>query len=257
MVAGILMMGLTQAYFEFAIAVPCGIPSFTLLGERRDWEQLAAKLERLSEFGDEPAQYGTQLRPIFKRFVKTFDNPQDPEIRKFWANIVRAGFDPYSGRTGPVEGWLNGFQFWNSFGKLAMEAKLQPGQFVLTLDSITYPQRLATAFPPGYAKVPITLETETGPQEAQLLAGLVGKMIKSGAPAGYADSIARVNFQLPTNITDAYHASLHPQAGWFLYRKVQGANFSVPSSEGAEYMPIWLKNGLKVGTCPRIGTNFL
>jgi len=97
-------MGLMQPYFEFAIAVPCGIPSFALLGEKRDWELLEAKLDRLSEVGTEPTRYMVQLRPILKRFVKTYDDPQDTEIRKFWANATRAGFDPYSGISGPIEG---------------------------------------------------------------------------------------------------------------------------------------------------------
>jgi hypothetical protein len=74
-----------------------------LLGEKRDWELLEAKLDRLSEFGTEPTRYMVQLRPIL-RFVKTYDNPQDTEIRKFWANAIRAGFDPYSGISGPIEG---------------------------------------------------------------------------------------------------------------------------------------------------------
>lgn len=76
--AGILMMGLVKSYLEFSKAVPCGIPSFTLLGERKDWEQLHAKLERLPELGAEPAEYGTQLQPILKRFVKHSTIPRIP-----------------------------------------------------------------------------------------------------------------------------------------------------------------------------------
>ena len=121
MVSGILMMVLVKSYLEFSIAVPCGILHSHYSENEKVKDNFHAKLERLPKFGAEPAEYGTQLQPILKRFVKTFDNPQDLEIRRFWANAVRAGFDRYT-RAGPVEGWLNGLQFWNMRGARALNA---------------------------------------------------------------------------------------------------------------------------------------
>jgi hypothetical protein len=51
MTANVLMMGLMQSYFTFSGGITCGLPSVTLLGEVRDWERLAAKVERLPAFG--------------------------------------------------------------------------------------------------------------------------------------------------------------------------------------------------------------
>jgi hypothetical protein len=69
MTANILMMGLMQAYFGYTAGVTCGLSSVTLLGTSRDWEILLTKLDRLKDFGKEPADYGKRLRPFLSRFV--------------------------------------------------------------------------------------------------------------------------------------------------------------------------------------------
>lgn len=75
------MMGLMQQYFDYTASIICGLPSVTLLGEKSDWEVLLAKLNRLPDFGEEPASYAAQLRPILSRFVQTFNTPDKLEIR--------------------------------------------------------------------------------------------------------------------------------------------------------------------------------
>jgi hypothetical protein len=44
-VVSILMMSVMQKYFTYACGVCCGLPSVTLLGEKKDWEKLEQKLE--------------------------------------------------------------------------------------------------------------------------------------------------------------------------------------------------------------------
>jgi hypothetical protein len=61
MTANVLMMGLMQSYFTFSASITCGLPSVTLLGEARDWERLAEKMERLPIFGKYPSLLSLKL----------------------------------------------------------------------------------------------------------------------------------------------------------------------------------------------------
>lgn len=82
-VASILMMGSLQKYFSYKMSVCCEIPSVTLLGNRDDWEQLVAKIDKISKLGKEPTTFARFLLPVLERFVVTFDRPDDPEIVDF------------------------------------------------------------------------------------------------------------------------------------------------------------------------------
>lgn len=112
-VASILMMGALQKYFTYSCKVACGIPSVTLLGERSDWVDILARLEKLKTFGDEPTHWYHLLKPVVTRFVMTFDNPTSPEITHFWTRIVNrrggSGIDE-------ISGWLTAFCLWNEDG---------------------------------------------------------------------------------------------------------------------------------------------
>ncbi|RSL94618.1 hypothetical protein CEP52_012521 [Fusarium oligoseptatum] len=88
--ATVLMMGLMQYFFEFSGMIVCGIPSVTLLGEREDWVRLLDKIDHLKDFGQEPARFAKNLRPILTRFVGTWDHPESEETKAFWEQIVRA-----------------------------------------------------------------------------------------------------------------------------------------------------------------------
>jgi hypothetical protein len=63
-------------------STPCGMPSITLLGTQKDWQQLLLKLDRMPDFGSQPADYGSQLRPILSRFVRSFEEPNNADIRR-------------------------------------------------------------------------------------------------------------------------------------------------------------------------------
>jgi hypothetical protein len=119
--ATVLMMGLMQHFFEYEGMVVCGIPSVTLLGEREDWVKLMEKLDYLKEFGDEPAQFADKLRPIMKRFVQTWDEPKNEEVKVFWEQIVRASKQWSCGEGANewrVSGWITGFLHWDRDGRV-------------------------------------------------------------------------------------------------------------------------------------------
>jgi len=83
--AYLLMMASSTPTSEEVAFLTCEarIPSITLLGTQNDWELLLLKLNRLREFGVESAMYSNNLRPILSRFVATFQDPNNHDIRQF------------------------------------------------------------------------------------------------------------------------------------------------------------------------------
>jgi hypothetical protein len=109
-VASIIMMASMQKYFSYFCSVFCGILSATLLGEKANYEQILKKLDNLPTLGGEPAQFADLLRPVIKRMIRTFE---DPEETSFWQHIldVKSG----SGST-EYTGWVTAFCFWDDKG---------------------------------------------------------------------------------------------------------------------------------------------
>lgn len=211
--ATVLMMGLVQRYFEFSGGIICGLPSVQLLGERRDWARLEAKLQRLGEFGPEARDYAASLRPIFRRFVQTWDEPASDEVRAFWTQIVRADRVVTCG-AGPMEysisGWITGFLHWKEDGELRIPASERPRQHETTLDGVGYPPAPLDRLPVGYARVPLKMLDY--PQRgvdtmAYLLGGNVGVAREpANGDEGRAGTLAR------------------PLSAWFLYGPVLVGN---------------------------------
>ncbi|KAK0642069.1 hypothetical protein B0T16DRAFT_335973 [Cercophora newfieldiana] len=222
MVANVLMMGLTQAYFKFEGGIVCGLPSVTLLGEESDWEQLLEKTERLKEFGAEPAEYAKRLKPILTRFVRSFREPDSKEIVQFWNNIAVAHRFAFCGSP-PVSitGWIVGFYYWQADGTPYARVSTNAGDSVNTMDNITYPVLDITKLPIGYARAPFIMRDFADEErfEAFVAAGAMGKTIKPGPPAGYADALKRTGGDL--SLLDEgkknQHSTLQPMSSWMLY----------------------------------------
>ena len=87
-VAAILFMGAMQKYFRFGARSGCGIPSVTLQGERADWQMMLQRLEKIPKLGEEAGQFHSLLKPVLTRFVRTFDEPESPEVVDFWTKIA-------------------------------------------------------------------------------------------------------------------------------------------------------------------------
>lgn len=218
--ATVLMMGLTQKYFDFEGMIICGIPSVTLLGSRADWVRLLSKLDRLKDWGAEPAAYAGNLRPIFERFVRSWDEPESDEVRMFWRQIVRAHRTVSCGGGASgwmVDGWITGFVHWKKEGGLRVredvwfdddeeEYEVQeviPDPRSLTLDDITYVPESLDEIPVSYAKAPLKLAEYPAPgetTEAYLLAGNVG---------------------IRKTVGDGGDVMATPLSGWCLYAPVR------------------------------------
>jgi hypothetical protein len=86
--ASIIMMSALQKYFSYGFSIACGLPSVTLLGRKEDWEKMLERLERLKSFGEEPTMWYDLLKPVFTKFVETFDDPESENIKDFWQKIA-------------------------------------------------------------------------------------------------------------------------------------------------------------------------
>ena len=209
-VASILMMGALQKYFAYRFTVRCGIPSATLLGERSDWEDILARLEKLKTFGDEPTHWYYLLKPVVSSFVMTFDNPASPEITHFWTRIVHrrggSGVDE-------ISGWLTAFCLWKEDGRLLYDptAIANSGQRqraeeqALCLDGQNYGRFDMKDLPRGYATVPVKYNDNGDEFEAVILAGSVG--IKRSS-SGKVTAEGQVGVD-----------TLQAVSGWWMYEK--------------------------------------
>ncbi|KAF4962481.1 hypothetical protein FSARC_9434 [Fusarium sarcochroum] len=235
--ATVLMMGLMQHFFEFEGMLVCGIPSVTLLGERGDWVKLLGKLDRLEEFGDEPKRFANKLRPILKRFVRTWDEPGSEEIKAFWEQIVRAK-KKWSCGEGAVEwevsGWVTGFMHFDRMGRVrgvaevydddddeeemaeekgsneeAPEMGIFPNDWSVTIDGVGYIPESLEDIAIGYAKAPLKMVNYPIPgvdTQAYLLAGNIG--------IEREDIEGRITAQ--------------PVSGWFIYAPVDSNHTTGP-----------------------------
>ncbi|KAL9007724.1 MAG: hypothetical protein Q9173_007071 [Seirophora scorigena] len=211
-VACILLMGATQKYFDFTCRILCGLPSVTLLGNKGDWELILARLEKLKEYGEEPVQFYTLLKPVVSRFVDSFDSPMSDGTVAFWQRIAHHE----SGGSGPsyYSGWITAFCFWSAEGKSMYYTRHHPDcinesswekTHELKLDEAIYHKVESTEVPPGYTEVPVKVDDNGNVFHATMIAGSVGtRYISSQGAEHDMDTI-------------------QPESGWWMFEKKEEA----------------------------------
>ncbi|KAI1171586.1 hypothetical protein F4777DRAFT_582784 [Nemania sp. FL0916] len=232
-IASVCMMGTLQRYFEYIFdPCCCGIPTATLLGERADWEDLASRVERLGEYGEEPELFRDVLRPVVGGFLETFDSPDAEHVRDFWARSIN--WQRGSGMN-HLSGWITAFLMWdeegkfriNEFQKEQVKKGPLPGSKVplynlhpfsnfgwggvrVDLDQV----------PAGFVSVPVKLKNpETNLMvDTELLAGSVGM-----------EALATEQPQEQSSGEERY--TLKPVTGWWMYQvkggELEGKNMSL------------------------------
>lgn len=241
-VASILMMGILQKYFTYKFTLRCGIPSVTLLGEKSDWEDIVARLEKLQTFGDETTSWHHLLKPVLTRFVLAFEAPMSPETTHFWTRTIdrRGG----SG-VDEISGWLTAFCLWKEDGRLLYEPAPPPppppapaesestwtdnfrddewyanirrqirAKHELCLDGQTYGRFDLEDLPRGYASIPVEFDDNGYEFEAIMVAGSVGIKCSSSGKMSVEGK-----FGLDT---------LQAVSGWCIYEKKKKEGGSVP-----------------------------
>ncbi|KAL8874917.1 MAG: hypothetical protein Q9198_006658 [Flavoplaca austrocitrina] len=160
-VASVLLMGLTQKYFDFKIKLRCGLPS--------------KRIEKLKEYGEEPMEFYKLLRPVISRFVQSFDNPASTETINFWQRIAHH----IPGESGPdyYSGWITAFCFWGAEGKTLWKPQSNFRYMnvpKLELDDVAYHVLEADDIPSGYTSVPVKVDDSGYVFMAKMIAGSVG-----------------------------------------------------------------------------------
>jgi hypothetical protein len=225
----------TEDIQPFGCGIGDGFPSVTLLGTKVEWAEIADKLTKVEKrvFGNEPALYALNLRPILARFIATFDIPYDPAIRLFWSDMVTATLQrPLCHTTDIVTGWINGFHFWDGAGNLLSSAHpLSTNNDTVQIDNIMYPWRKTKDLPTAYSEITTCTSGDT-PWEGHehILVGMMATTIKKGVPEGYRTALKMAGFTLPPTVTDSDHSILQPQPAWISHLKIESVSqlFSHP-----------------------------
>jgi hypothetical protein len=104
-----------KEYFNFSFSLVCGIPRVTLEGEKRDWENILTRLEKLNEYGEETTAWYQLLVPVVSRFISAFDDPDAQSNLDFWQKVAHY----QGGGSGPtwIAGWINAFCAFDEKGK--------------------------------------------------------------------------------------------------------------------------------------------
>ena len=182
-VASILLMGVTQKYFNFKFTMCCGLPSVTLLGHKTDWQLIYRRLDKLETFGAEPTQFCKLLRPVISRFVKSFEDPASDDTISFWQRIAHY----YNMGSGPsyYSGWITALCFWREDGQSLYEhprwsdspeeTGWEKAHYpLLELDGVTYHRVESDEVPPGYSSVPVKVDDNGDVFDSTMVAGSVG-----------------------------------------------------------------------------------
>ncbi len=204
-IASILLMGVTQKYFDFGCCVRCGLPSVTLLGEKSDWELIYRRLDKLETFGVEPSHFCKLLRPVVSHFFKSFDEPASEDTIGFWQRIAHYE----RGGSGPsyYSGWITAFCFWNQDGKSlhAIPSRGPSRGDTLRLNGVAYHRVNSQEVPPGYSSVPVTVDDNGEFFDAMMVAGSVGISCTSGGDE-LADGIVGLD-------------TVNAETGWWMFER--------------------------------------
>ncbi|KAG8810409.1 hypothetical protein FRC19_004560 [Serendipita sp. 401] len=208
-ICSIMMMSTLQKYFTYLFTLDCGIPTITLLGEKKDYLSILHRLDKFEEFGQEPILFANFLRPILKEFVNAFDYNSDKNLPNlgFWEKICHE-----KGGSGPeyLSGWITAFSVWNMDGKWqggTIERITEPEETSgqnqwprpLYLANMRYPVVNMDDVPRGFCQVPVKLDDNGEMFNCTMIAGHVGMDVSNSA----------------TGIRD----TLRPSMQWFMFIK--------------------------------------
>ena len=94
----ITLMAAFEKKFKYVGESGCGIPSIKLLGNKKDWQNIYEKLDKLDAIG--LADWKENLKPIIQQFIASYDGNIDP---LFWQDIYKNASE-YNGFY--ISGWI-------------------------------------------------------------------------------------------------------------------------------------------------------
>ena len=165
-------------HINWDIELFCGLPSITLQGTKADWKNILARIDKLDNFGTtEPKNWADLLRPILRRFIRTFDGERDLD---FWQRIIHVDGPPGCDLCDSYSGWITAFSVWTPEGVWLpsprteeISARLSDKQRLI-LDGVQYPSLVpSNKICPGYAEVDVTLRKSGVDKKCKIVAGHV------------------------------------------------------------------------------------
>lgn len=224
--AAILMMGSMQKYFSYKIMLLCGIPSVTLLGDKADWASIRQRLDKLPHFGSEAKQFAHLLVPVLDFFVRTFGEPEAPEVVEFWSKIAHEE----TNGSGPtyLSGWLTAFCFWDADGKSMYNGDHTIADGGCEIGGAKYSKMDMDNIPAGYASVPVTVDDNGHEIKTRMVAGSVGIAVSTSGDKLDTSWTHRRLYKPPFGKAtytpvkpevgeETGPDSLQPVAGWWTY----------------------------------------
>ncbi|KZW02476.1 hypothetical protein EXIGLDRAFT_734597 [Exidia glandulosa HHB12029] len=201
-VGSVLMMATLKSYFSYAMDCWCGIPRLTLEGEKSDWEEIAQRIEKIREYGDECVLWYRLLKPVVTRFVATFDDPSlsSDDLRSFWGCMVQETH--FGSGSSYVTGWMTAFCAFTDKGKFRSGFDAEDK---VVLDGVLYPACDRSLIPPTYEEVDVELNDNGQKFDAVMVAG-----VKDARLLSSRDSTLSV---------DGLNDTLAPQVAWLMYVK--------------------------------------
>ncbi|KAF8201374.1 hypothetical protein BJ912DRAFT_945189 [Pholiota molesta] len=200
-ICAVMMMATLKAYFSFGFSLACGIPSVTLEGEKLDWENLLARIDKLQQFGPEPEAWASLLRPILTRFVKAFDGDLDLD---FWGRVCHY----HHTGSGPtyLTGWLTAFCVWDQEG-------------VWMGPSLTGPRRRSYGFGSENVERLVLDDTEYGLTDSDKIPGGFCEVDVELDDNGEMFDCMMVSGHLAMKVEGEVRDTVRPLPGWFMFIK--------------------------------------
>ncbi|CDO68660.1 hypothetical protein BN946_scf184790.g9 [Trametes cinnabarina] len=225
-VSAVIMMSTLKEYFVYGFVLTCGIPTITLLGTQDDWQALLRRLDRLPMLGAEPAAWAQMLRPILRRFVDVFDNPEQPDLG-FWRSVVHKHSEGCGEDV--LSGWVTAFCVWDhkgvwkagklperpevhrdgkenaagkqeaNLGRVDIDRRFRSRREYM-LDGVQYFTIRVQDIPAGYCEVDVTVNDNGVRLDCNMIAGHVASKVLRSEPDGEKNTLT-------------------PSAQWFIYEK--------------------------------------
>ncbi|RPA72520.1 hypothetical protein BJ508DRAFT_216947 [Ascobolus immersus RN42] len=228
-VASYLLMGALKNYFEYGMGIACGLPSVTLLGTKKDYEDILSRLDYLDKFKHADLKaWAKLLRVVMKQaFIAAFDYDKAKDVRNTWGLIANRIFNG----SGPtyISGWLTVFTFFGEKGTRVGSVGGKHGKLL----GENFPVVDTKSIAPGYLEVPIKVdglprrEGLTDPRDITVIAGSVGCATGRFEFADEEAEAAQVNFECAKEEDD----TLVPVSGWWIVEKDKSKDVSRPGTE--------------------------
>lgn len=204
-VYSVTMMSTLKQYFEYHFCSTCNLPAVTLLGEKRDWESLLSRIDKLLDYGEQTTRWHSLLKPVLKRFVQTFEDPTAKSTAEFWNRIAHY----HSGGSGSdyISGWISAFCAFNKEGKPLYDRYAGFPEAVI-LDGVKYHPVDKEDIPTSYCSVDVKLVDGDGSIDTAMVAGALA--CKIGDSQQFSPDL------------DGQFDSIQPVAGWIMYHKGNG-----------------------------------